>query len=260
MVIHKNHRSFYIRHSESSVPMSAHEIRDSVLASATAEGKALRYCAEMEIDARENLVQDQTAFLMQAMPLIPLAERWETTDDEFAKALRGYDRTNRYQFNVYTLQSSIVPTPTIRGIRGAPSRSDPEWLTEAHHNGYVQAICYAEYHDGRLLLHEGYFDLFAAFLDLVEACVAAGPGDSPYVLRLALLNSKGAIFQASRDRYAQVESLRERELQWPDWIRQVGDPFMDACEDWCNLLYNAFGLAWRITEHPVRERALRGDL
>ena len=40
MVNHSGHRSFYVRHSESSFQMTTHEIREAVLTSASAEARA----------------------------------------------------------------------------------------------------------------------------------------------------------------------------------------------------------------------------
>jgi predicted HTH transcriptional regulator len=67
MVSYKKHRSFYIRHSASSVPMTAHEIRDTVLSSATSEGRARSYAETQQFETSEYLIKTEPGFLIKKL-------------------------------------------------------------------------------------------------------------------------------------------------------------------------------------------------
>ena len=97
------------------------------------------------------------------------------------EAVRGTERLQRLGSNSdYALGSSVVPTPTIRGIWGRDSRQAPNWSTEVHGNGYVQGVFRLGERPSEVVLHEGYFSLFAGFVGLVsDSLVAAEIGDAP---------------------------------------------------------------------------------
>lgn len=139
MVSYKKHRSFYIRHSESSVPMTTHEIRDTVLSSATSEGRARSYAETQQIETSEYLIKTEPGFLIQAIPLISLYEKWQVLEEPITSIIRGENRRNRYRYDQFNLASDVVPTPTICGVIGRESREDNNWQTEVHRNGYIQA-------------------------------------------------------------------------------------------------------------------------
>ena len=89
MVNYKGHRSFYIRHWESSNPMSTHEIRESVLTSISAEASAKQYMINHEADIRHYLVGKEPAIFIQAMPLISPEQPWDTLNDLMIGTLRS---------------------------------------------------------------------------------------------------------------------------------------------------------------------------
>lgn len=92
----KEHKTFYVRHTESTVSMSTHEVRESVFASATAEARAKDYLERMEKEVREYFVGKQPTVLLQAMPLIPMAQPWDVLNDKIRKVLRDQMRTSKH--------------------------------------------------------------------------------------------------------------------------------------------------------------------
>ena len=52
MVNHAGHRSFYARHSESSFPMTTHEVREAVLTSSSAEARARLFIEHRLLEVR----------------------------------------------------------------------------------------------------------------------------------------------------------------------------------------------------------------
>jgi hypothetical protein len=93
MVNYAGHRSFYVRHSESSFPMTTHELREAVLASASAEGRARQKVETRLLEARELLGDHQAAFFIQAVPLISPESPWSVLDAAFETVLRVLPRS-----------------------------------------------------------------------------------------------------------------------------------------------------------------------
>ena len=61
----------FMRHSESILQMTSHDIRQAVLASATAEGRAKDYLQVMRKTWLDEFLGTNTGFILQAFPLIP---------------------------------------------------------------------------------------------------------------------------------------------------------------------------------------------
>ena len=125
MVSHAGHRSFYVRHSESSFPMTTHEIREAVLTSSSAEARARHFVKRRLLEAREAIGDGQAAFFLQAMPLISPEPSWDVLSTPFENVLRGEARRNKYR-DYANLASTSVPRPTIDGLLGQdPMRELP---------------------------------------------------------------------------------------------------------------------------------------
>lgn len=107
MVILEGKREFFIRHSESTVPMSTHEIREAVFASASSGVRAREYLKRFEQDAEVHVVREKHALLMQAMPLVPPDRPWPVLNSEMKNVLRG-DRGSSH------FSTACAPAPTLR--------------------------------------------------------------------------------------------------------------------------------------------------
>jgi len=250
MVSYKKHRSFYIRHSESSVPMTTHEIRDTVLSSATSEGRARSYAEAQQIEISEYLIKTEPGFLIQAIPLITLHEKWQVLEEPITSIIRGENRRNRYRYDQFDLASDIVPTPTIYGVIGSESREDNYWLTEVHRNGYIHAVYMdipqpPNYQDC-FALHDGFPDLFKAFGDFCHELWDATQTDLPYLLRCMYLNAENTIFFTGGTFNRATKPFGKPRIIWPDQIRLVGQPLKDVVDQWTVQLFNAFGLNWKV--------------
>ncbi len=250
MVSYRKHRSFYIRHSESSVPMTTHEIRDTVLSSATSEGRALSYAESLQIEASEYLIKTEPGFLIQAIPLISLNEKWTVLEEPITGIIRGENRRNRYRYYQFDLASNVVPTPTIYGVIGRESREDNDWQTEVHRNGYIQAaymdIQHPPNHPDHFALHDGYYDLFRAFADFCQELWNATQTDLPYLLRCMYLNAESTMFFTGGSFDRSTKPFGKHQIIWPDQIRQVGQPLENIRDEWTVQLFNAFGLNWKV--------------
>lgn len=243
MVVYQKHRTFYIRHTESSVPMSTHEVRESVLASATAEARVREHLERYERDLREYDLANTGAptFLLQAMPLIPSESPLEVLDHHFMDAVRQ-GAAGRFHGRKF-LESNVALRPTIDGIRGAEGHNDPEWTTEFHRTGYLSACvrvpCPPE--PSGCKIPAVYCDLFSAFTQLCSVVLEQTDTDLPYVIRCKLLHAKETRLIIHGKWPEPSDPYTKDEIVWPDQVRQVGEGFDAIAEDLCGLLFNAYG-------------------
>jgi hypothetical protein len=171
MVNHAGHRSFYVRHSESSVQMTTHEIREAVLASSSAEARS-RALADRRLQEARTTVDQQPAFFLQAVPLIFPEQAWDILSTPFEDVLRGNARRNKFQ-PYATLASDAAPRSTIDGLLGRDDRHQPKWETEVHRTGYV-SLLYRDIQIQRVgdvdlfVVHSGTCDVFRAVLPLAQ--------------------------------------------------------------------------------------------
>lgn len=249
MVSHQKHRSFYVRHSESSVPMSTHEIRDTVLGSATTEARARAYAQEEEIESLEYTIGEQPAFLLQAVPLLSLESPWDVLSRPIENIMRGEDRSNKYEYNHYNLKSGLKPTPTLKGVKERDSRENQTWLTEVHRSGFIQAI-YLDVQRvpddrSKFALHDAYVDLFRAFCDLCESLWEATQTDMPYLFRCKYYNAEQTVCFLNRVNRT-TNTYGKRVISLPEQLRQTGESINEIPRLWGERLFNAFGLDWKV--------------
>lgn len=250
MVNYSKHRSFYIRHSESSVPMTTHEIRDAVLSSATSEGRARSYALAQEADAVEYTVREKPSFLLQAMPLLPLESPWDVLKESIIILVRGNNRSNKYQYDHLCLSGSSTPKPSINGVVGRESRDSNSWIIEVHRNGFIQ-VAYLDiqtaHHDStKFVLHDGYRVLFHAFCDLCGDIWSETQTDIPYLFRCRFLNAAKTIFLIG-DGFSRkfTDDFGRVLIEWPEQVRQVGESLESIWRTWTEQLFHAFGLNWK---------------
>jgi len=250
MLCHHKYRSFYIRHSESSVPMSTHEIRDTVLSSAISESVARSYAIQEEIEALEYIIKDIPAFLMQAMPILKIEQTWDVLDKTIVNVFRNEERRDKYNHRHFNLVSNIDPIPNIKGAIGSNSRVNEEWFTEVHRNGYIHAV-YMNIQESprdssKLALHKGYTDLFLAFRDFCEEIWKVTQTDIPYLFRCNYFNAENTIFIAPSTIGYESKQYNKRNIVWAEQIRQVGESLDSIYRAWSEQLFNAFGLNWKM--------------
>jgi hypothetical protein len=245
MVNHKGHRSFYIRHWESSNPMSTHELRESVLTSISAEATAQNYMINHESEVRHYLVGKEPVIFIQAMPLLSMEQPWDTLDNSMVDILRSTQRERKYQTG-FNLVTGDMPKISIVGILSKDNREDPNWFLEIHRNGYVSVLFKdidKEPTTKKYALHYGFCDLFNAFCVLLFDLWEKKETDLPYIIRCKYLNANGTVLWTNSQRYSRTtEPYEKDEIIWPDHIRLVGDPLTDIAESLCKEMYNAFGL------------------
>lgn len=249
MVNFKKHRSFYIRHTESSVPMSTHEIREAVLSAATAEGRAKDYLAKMEEDALKYSENELPMFLLQAMPLIPNEQLWDVFSEQVIFVLNDKDRerTKKYAFP-RDLSCPNPPKPTIDGIKHVDG-TNSTWTIEAHRNGYVSVAYWVPPHplpnkeeDVPYLVAKD-AGLFSAFAEICNKLLEVTSSDSPYLVSCKCFYANTLSFVVDNGGWGHlIRKYEKDEIVWPLQLRQPGEGFETITKEWIVQLYNAFGM------------------
>ena len=245
MVNHTGHRSFYARHSESSFPMTTHEIREAVLTSASAEGRARLFVDRRLDEARRSIGDRQAAFLLQAIPLIAPETQWDVLSAPFEVVVRGEARRNKYR-HYATLASNVAPRPTIDGLLGQDQRDQPTWETEVHRTGYLSLL----YRDiqvhrvgevDRFVVHSGTCDIFRAFCHMLGELLEASGTDVPYLVTCAYLNAEGTCLWTESQWSKFSEPYTKKYILWPEHARPTGTDSIVIAESLCVEMFNAFG-------------------
>lgn len=243
MVTSPGNRGFYIRHTESSQPMSTHEIREAVLATATAGAIAREYLIRYEDDVRRYGVarEGQPTFLLQAVPLVAPDEPWDVTNEAGRRLLRDGGAEGAPTRSNFFARDGL--RPTIAGIEVQRQVRDQAWVTELHRNGYISAAFTVprDQNSGICYLYSSVADFFFAFARMCQAALIAFESDSPYVFRCKFLNATGVVFLPFGDVGESSAPYEKDEIEWPDYIRLPGVGFQEAATIDRRLLYNAFG-------------------
>lgn len=244
----KEHKTFYVRHTESTVSMSTHEVRESVFASASAEARVKDYLERMEKDASQYFIESSPTFLMQAMPLLSHVQPWNVLGDKIRSVLCDHQRHQKYEPEFALMCYST--SATLDGIKGEGSGNNPNWVVEVHRNGYISLTYKKEkkkfYDSEEYFLHKKDCNLFKAFCDICKDVIAIMDSDSTYILRCKLLNAREVVLLYSSSWSPNLPDKKgpygKREMIWHDQAHQVGEGFEPIIEKWSIQLFNAFGL------------------
>ena len=247
MVSYKKHKSFYIRHSESTSPMTTHEIKDSVISSMSAQGRINEYLnyQEHELMAYE-IGSKNSVLFMQAIPIIEMATQWDVSTADIQNVLCGHEGRNKKFHDGYDLRVLNPPIPTVNGIRGV---DEGRHISEVHRNGYFSSLFITpkENVPGQVpsptLFGQNMKPLFEAFCSIGSELADTTGGDYPMLFRCKILNAKGTfLYHPQRvGTRAFIGPLGKPEVRFPDQVRSVGEDFDGIADEWHKNLYNAFG-------------------
>lgn len=241
MVTHDGHRAFYARHSESIQPMSTHEIREAVLVSSSAEMRARQQIAESVAETRKSAAEP--CLFIQAVPLIAPEPAWDVFGKPMEEALRT--GTRKGAFNYIDLVTGIAPLPTIDGTLVCNSREDPDWVLEAHRNGYVSLRFRLQEHntgsDQFFVIHSGTCEVFRAFCRLLSDLVAVSGTDVPFAIAASCLNAEGLRIWTESKTTRFSKPYAKREITWPLHLRDTGADARPIADQMATELFNGFG-------------------
>lgn len=242
MVNFEKHRTFYVRHSESSFPMTTHEVREAVLTSASAVASARSFVERRLAEVRQTIGDQQPAFFLQAMPLITPEIPWDVLSLPFENVVRGEARRNKYEWYA-DLASNVAPRPTIDGVLGQYERDLPKWETEVHRTGYVSLLYQNIQRDSdRFTLYPETCDIFRAFCDMLRELLEISKTDVPYLLTCRYINAEGThLYIKSSWHRKYSEPCKKREISWPEHFRATGSDPMVIAESMAVQMFNAFG-------------------
>ena len=160
--------------------------------------------------------------------------------------IRGLNRRQwGYQF---TINSAILPTPTLKGIMGSNSRTDSNWMTEIQRNGCIQLTYLMEKFGKpeKVCLYDHYTELIKMFLGFCKEIWESLKIDLPYLMRYQLVNAKGVTFFKEQEVFdIQREYVNERHnISFQDQIKNIGDDLEVIYDMWEEQFFNLQG-RWR---------------
>jgi hypothetical protein len=244
MVVYKRHRGFYKRHTESSQPMSIHEIKDSVMSSYSFVDKAIQRCNDKEEEVTVYLTYSGQPFiLLQAVPLVNIENPWNVFDKKVENILRDSSR-NTVNSRIFSLNTLQMPRAFIQGIQSSDDRTNPQWLLQVHRDGYVPLyfqIPEISTKTGIVKgLTSGYKTLFKSYFDILEDLWQLTDTDVPYLIMCKLINARGIILSI-RNPFSEEIKYEREEIVWPQHFRAVGQDSELLIEDLTKELFYAFG-------------------
>jgi len=237
MVVFQKTRSFYKRHSESTQPMTAHEIRESVLASATAGQQARAYMRDREQDHADYHLQGRPSFLIQVMPLIQPDVFWDTQDVNLHHIVQGRGRN---QHGTQELSTNFSPRLTIEGFQAFDNREAPSWMIEVHRNGYMDFVLILDHNDS-YTVYSSEGDIFGAFCAFCDNVLDFTKANMPYVVRSKIVHAAQVRFMGAGTYKKVYQPTGRKELVWPEQVRSPGESFLELVPEWTRCLHNAFG-------------------
>ena len=247
MVVHSGHRSFFVRNTESSSPMSTHEIRQAVLTSASATTDARKTSVTKVREVQERFGSSAPLVFVQAIPLIPPEKKWDVLSQQFDVVARGTERRARFK-EYCDLSTPYQPRPTIEGISTVDDRSEPSWEVEIHRTGYMSAVIIhlqIERNGGQefSVLHSGYGDFFRAFCHLVHECLSTAGDDLPYLFTCVHLNSGETRLWTDSGYGRRLTRCDRKKIQWPEHFRETGQDTSEIGKELVLELFYAFGFS-----------------
>jgi hypothetical protein len=262
------------RHSESNQPMTSFDIREAVLASATAEGRARACALEQKNRTLSTLpYPGRPWFVFQATPLSGVGTPIDVSSEAVKMAILGTDRGSHFSHGEQlSFAVGVGIRPTLEGIsseghcqrrsRQMGSRATvplpkdhgedclhPRWFSELHKNGYISGVYRLPFYLCGQTSEGASFDpigmecgyLFSAFGELCDELMQSVGIDVPFAVDCLLTH-------ASETRYVTANPHREwlsdgrADMEWPTARRQPGESFGSIMEDFICILRNAYGI------------------
>lgn len=240
MVNYDRHRTFYIRHSESSFPMTSNEIRQSIMQTITLEENVKKYFLDKEEDIRNYFLDETPTFLIQAMPIIPLEPLWEIYDEKIEDIVRG---SYLEYSSLFCPKSNINPKATIDGILGTDSRQNSIWQTEIHRNGYVSYLYRNQFisSENKYIVYSDFKYFFYSFVIFIEAILSVTQTDLPYIIFCKYFGADKTSMLIEKPFKEYSTPYYKEVISFPLHYRQIGEGFVNIADSLCSKLFNAYG-------------------
>lgn len=233
---------FYVRHTESSVPMRSDEVRSAVLSTSTHEKVARAYCERKHNEIRKRAATNSSYFHLQAVPLLPFVRDWDVYSAGFEKIIRGSDRVR--DFDTIRLDAR-TPRRILEGVGGFGDGKPPLWRTEIHRNGYVSV----EYslnnweqvgNSMAVVATDAIDELFSAFAKILRKCINTSRMATPYLILCSYRGARSTVVRLQHsDTYGPLEL---EEIVWPEQRLDVGENVAGVATQMANDFFNAFGV------------------
>jgi len=242
---------YFQRHSESSIQMSAVEVRQAVLSSYSRRDEIEKAFSRKEKDLLKYYLKEFPGFILQAIPLIEVSDTWEVHSESFVDALRGRERYNIAED--YALTCMAVPYVGVQCLKGDETRENSSrWHLEVTSSGHISAVCFNQNTDGEgnpYLIPRTIY-LFRSFGLLVDQLLeAAGVLGSRFLIRATYHNAADTLFHRQNATRANGPLHVDR-VDFPELLLDFDSTGVEVANRYAEMLYHAFGISPNANELP----------
>lgn len=245
---------YFKRHSESSIQMSAIEVRQTVLSSYSRRSEIDQAFERKETEQLKYYLGAEPGFILQAIPLIELGKLWDVHSDSFIEALRGRDRY--HLAGDYALTCFAVPYVGVQCLNGDENRElTSKWHLEVSTFGHISAILRNQNtnDDGVHYLTAETMYLFKAFGALVDQLLdAAEVAGTRMLIRASYHNAQGTLFYRINSHRA-YGPVRFDRVEFPELLLDFDSSATEVSTRYVEMMYHAFGINPSANDLPANE-------
>lgn len=237
-------QTFHIRHTESTVPMSAHEIREAVLTSASTEDRAREAARRQLVRATQKMSAGKGYFFLQAIPLLTRPERLDVLGKEIETILMDESRYTKFKHISLVCEK---PKPTIDGVRASCEHRLSAATIEIGRNGHVSATVEIKQKgfkggaDGNPVFYSSTTEVFFAFAKVLDDLIRVSGSDVPYLMAASYFGASRTFLITNVNYFEQEFKHEEDAIEWPEHVRSVGQSASEVASEQAQELFYAFG-------------------
>lgn len=247
---------FYIRGTESNIPMNTQQIRSAVMETYNTESRVLNTLIEKEAEFKNYELAKETTFFFQAIPLVNTPPEKTIHETDVRKAFKlikgndGYDLGVGHKFS-----------PIMQGVKAEYNYSDYyTHIFNIQHNGYMESILkttpyYIPQNNPNIKVIPVSKDspsakYFNSILKLTDDLINELRLDYPFLLSCKLFNTKELMFKGEFN-----SSVYERPImRFSQITRSIGSSALKVAHNrWLSEFFHAFG------QYPPTELLLQDD-
>lgn len=256
MVTFRRANQFYKRHSESTQIMNAQEVKSVVLNTYNRDDVIERMDTEVMSEFRESSFNEfGSCIVMQAIPLVEPAEKWDVFSRNFSDALMGLNSRNNFEksLSLKTDYNPMIDVERRIAIKSSVAGSC-SWALCAKTNGHVYLFCDIT---GKLenitfngvsnrykVFNSWINQIFCAFGAVIDEIQKVEDSAQGYKVVSRIMNCGDlALYRDTRSfdgGYLQL--IGKNQINMPTKLAMPGESVKKVCETVGESVYQAFGV------------------
>lgn len=145
---------FFIRHSESTNPMTTQEVRSAVLSAYSREDILEKMSQDITEQFECSNFSDKCSLIIQALHLTEPSEPWQIYEDSFEQAIRGQNRSREFH-DSYSFNTNYRIEIDVQERYSVGQREEPQqWKLGVKANGHIY-LMYANFWQNEVKFQNG---------------------------------------------------------------------------------------------------------